>query len=108
MNLQKEINTSQLLTSLGACIILGIILAYFLSPHLRKSTLVEDTLKLEKQQGYTGAVNSPPKSFRNPSQEGEVKGACAQVITRAKNLVTGEIQDFPTTCAVPEGWEPVN
>ncbi len=29
---------------------------------------------------------------------------CAQVITPAKNLETGEIKDFPSSC-IPEGWE---
>jgi len=30
---------------------------------------------------------------------------CAQVITPARNPDTGEIQEFPTPCDVPEGWE---
>lgn len=29
---------------------------------------------------------------------------CAQVITRAKNLATGEVREFPTPCDVPQGW----
>jgi hypothetical protein len=29
---------------------------------------------------------------------------CAQVITPAKNLETGEIKDFPSSC-IPDGWE---
>ena len=33
--------------------------------------------------------------------------ACIQVITPAKNLLTGEIKEFPTPCDVPDGWEPV-
>lgn len=33
---------------------------------------------------------------------------CIQVITRAKNLSTGETKDFPTPCDVPSGWEVVN
>ncbi len=32
---------------------------------------------------------------------------CAQVITRAKNLTTGEIRDFPTPCDVPSGWQKI-
>lgn len=32
---------------------------------------------------------------------------CIQVITPARNPDTGEIQEFPTPCDVPEGWEPV-
>jgi hypothetical protein len=30
---------------------------------------------------------------------------CIQVVTRAKNIQTGDAKDFPTPCDVPEGWE---
>ena len=33
---------------------------------------------------------------------------CIQVITPAKNPLTGECQEFPTPCDVPEGWEKVD
>ena len=33
---------------------------------------------------------------------------CAQVITPARNIKTGEIKDFPTPCDIPEGWVNVN
>ena len=36
------------------------------------------------------------------TQTGKV---CAQVITPAKNLKTGECKYFGTPCSVPEGWE---
>ncbi|MBY0538895.1 hypothetical protein K2P56_00480 [Patescibacteria group bacterium] len=36
------------------------------------------------------------------ADEGEF---CAQVITPARNPETGDIQEFPTTCSVPDGWE---
>lgn len=36
------------------------------------------------------------------ADEGEY---CAKVITPARNPETGDIQEFPTTCSVPEGWE---
>ena len=29
---------------------------------------------------------------------------CPEVVTPAKNIASGEIRDFPTTC-IPEGWE---
>lgn len=32
---------------------------------------------------------------------------CIQVITPAKNQLTGEIREFPTPCDVPEGWEKI-
>jgi hypothetical protein len=31
--------------------------------------------------------------------------SCTQVITRAKNIKTGEVKDFPTPCDVPTGWQ---
>ncbi|MBX9765387.1 hypothetical protein K2X83_01980 [Patescibacteria group bacterium] len=36
------------------------------------------------------------------ADEGEY---CAKVITPARNPETGDIQEFPTTCSVPKGWE---
>ena len=30
---------------------------------------------------------------------------CIQVITPARNTLTGEIKEFPTPCDVPQGWE---
>lgn len=32
---------------------------------------------------------------------------CIQVITPARNPLTGEVRDFPTPCDVPPGWEAV-
>ena len=32
---------------------------------------------------------------------------CIQVITPARNPETGEIREFPTPCAVPDGWEKI-
>lgn len=33
---------------------------------------------------------------------------CIQVITKARNIQTGEIKDFPTPCDVPDGWEKID
>lgn len=33
--------------------------------------------------------------------------SCARVVTPAWNPETGELNDFPTPCDVPEGWETV-
>jgi hypothetical protein len=38
------------------------------------------------------------------ADEGEF---CAKIITPAVNPSTGEIQEFPTTCSVPAGWEKI-
>lgn len=33
---------------------------------------------------------------------------CAQVITTARNSLSGQVKEFPTPCSVPWGWEVVN
>jgi hypothetical protein len=43
------------------------------------------------------------KSATNAKQE-VMDPACMKVITPARNPKTGDIQEFPTTCSVPEGW----
>lgn len=43
-------------------------------------------------------------SYEVPPEEDQ---ACIQVITRAKNPATGEEQDFPTPCDVPDNWQVV-
>lgn len=44
-----------------------------------------------------------PSTKIAPTEENQ--GMCAQVITHAKNISTGEEKDFPTPCDVPDGWE---
>ncbi|MCK5452644.1 MAG: hypothetical protein KAI51_04345, partial [Candidatus Aenigmarchaeota archaeon] len=41
------------------------------------------------------------------SSIGEDSPACAQVITPARNLNTGECVEYPTPCDVPDGWDVV-
>ena len=38
----------------------------------------------------------------SPKNEGEL--VCAQVITPARNIETGEVKEFPNSC-IPDGWE---
>ncbi len=45
--------------------------------------------------------------FMGNSNTNTEEKLCAQVITPARNLATGEIKEFPTPCDVPEGWETV-
>ncbi|MFA5840664.1 MAG: hypothetical protein WC847_00075 [Candidatus Paceibacterota bacterium] len=53
--------------------------------------------------------NIPPPVSRKraPGEENTDNsgGMCAQVITRARNIETGEEKDFHTPCDVPVGWE---
>ena len=37
--------------------------------------------------------------------QGDDETVCIQVITSAKNPLTGQIQEFPTPCDIPEGWQ---
>ena len=46
-----------------------------------------------------GDKNIPVSRKRAPGEENT--GLCAQVITRARNVSTGEEKDFPTPCDVP-------
>lgn len=50
-------------------------------------------------------LTSPTISKPPGSDEGRF---CIQVITPAKNPKTGECQEFPTPCDVPEGWDKVS
>ena len=51
----------------------------------------------------------PNPGEEDRSQKSEDKGiVCIQVITRARNPMTGEEKDFPTPCDVPKGWEKIN
>lgn len=45
-------------------------------------------------------IDSQSGSAGKPSSD----ELCIQVITQARNPVTGEIREFPTPCDVPEGW----
>ncbi len=52
--------------------------------------------------GKDAAVVEPS---RPPAGDGP--RICIQVITPARNQLTGDCRDFPTPCDVPDGWEPV-
>lgn len=48
---------------------------------------------------------------QHPAEEGigsEDGTFCIQVITPARNPETGDIQEFPTPCDVPAGWEVIH
>lgn len=47
----------------------------------------------------------PPLPGGLPPVPGSHDGTlCIQVITPARNIITGEIRSFPTPCDVPPGW----
>lgn len=43
----------------------------------------------------------------NKGNNGNNREICIQVVTRARNLQTGEEKDFPTPCDVPDEWEKI-
>jgi len=49
-----------------------------------------------------------PSTSLGTSEPSKSDKICIQVITKAKNIQTGEVRDFPTPCDVPDGWEKIN
>jgi hypothetical protein len=47
---------------------------------------------------------APGSMRRRATTKGAYNETCAQVITPAKNLTSGESRNFPNSC-LPEGWE---
>lgn len=66
---------------------------------LKKSLLALGTFALVSAAQVTTAVSAPecPKPRR-------FSGGCIQVITYAKNPVTGTCCEYPNPCSAPEGW----
>lgn len=61
-------------------------------------------------QYFPNFATSTARTQKETAASGELKKAdagefCAKVITPARNPDTGDIQEFPTTCSVPQGWE---
>lgn len=54
---------------------------------------------------FSKTVERPKETTAEGIKKADEGEFCAQVITPAINPETGEIQEFPTTCSVPEGWE---
>jgi hypothetical protein len=91
-------------------IIIGIALAYFISYSDKK--LEPETIRsgISEQQNIPSSTNTPPQQEiivpeASPKPTPTEDRICAQVITPARDPNTGEIEEFPTPCDVPEGWE---
>lgn len=54
---------------------------------------------------FVGGTVKPESSKTEPLKKADEGEYCAKVITPARNPETGDIQEFPTTCSVPKGWE---
>jgi hypothetical protein len=51
--------------------------------------------------------NASARPQNSISKDAPVGTFCAKIITPARDPKTGTIQEFPSSCSVPEGWEPV-
>lgn len=54
-----------------------------------------------------GRVGLTCEFAKCPGKGKDDRQVCIQVITSAKNFITGECKEFPTPCDVPEEWERV-
>jgi hypothetical protein len=71
---------------------------------MRKIFLLTITLLTITLSLFVSAFSlAQPNKFLNPTKD----RICIQVITPAKNPITGECKEFPTPCDVPPGWIPV-
>lgn len=74
MKLDTEIKTAHLLTGIGLCILLGLLLAYVLTPRLiaQQTTVIEDdapVYKLPETQNSASKPAIPDQLDRAPIQE---------------------------------------
>lgn len=74
MKLNTEIKTAHLLTGIGLCILLGLLLAYMLTPRLitKQTRVIDDTApvyKLPEAQDPTHKPALPGQTQRAPGHE---------------------------------------
>jgi heme A synthase len=74
MKLDTEIKTAHLLTAMGLCILLGLLLAYIFTPRLiaKRSTVIDDTTsvyKIPENQSPTTKPSLPGQAHSLPSQK---------------------------------------
>lgn len=71
MKLNAEIKTAHLLTGIGLCILLGLLLAYVLTPRLiaQRTTVIEDDAPVYKLPETPEKPALPGQTQRVPSPE---------------------------------------
>lgn len=107
MNIHGEVPTKYLVFGIILCICIGIVVAYFSYPKLDPITLPEEAIQYQLPQKPERNIveQQVPDDIKNRDQtKNEQESFCIQVITTAKDPITGETKDFPTPCDVPEGW----
>ncbi len=96
--MNKDIKPLHLALAGILCVSLGLWLGYSFAPQVGPEVVEEDILNYQLPENTT----LPSPTTEIPGSTGEQ--VCAQVITQAKNPLTGEVKDFPTPCDVPSGW----
>lgn len=79
--------------------IIFLLLGWFSHQYL--GTFINTIVHTAISTGETKLKDAEGGSIKKAT-EGEF---CAKIITPAINPTTGNIEEFPTTCSVPEGWE---
>lgn len=88
-------------------ILIGLGVAYFVSqPQNSDETSIIRAIQTGQDKQDTLFIsprsNTPVKPTNNIHND---ETFCIQVITPARNLQTGDTEDFPSPCDVPEGWK---
>lgn len=103
--LSQNVSNKYVLLFAFLAIIIGVAIASFSLNN--KNGLEENELRQIPSGFEPDKINQPKTNSENSQKENQNQSEdkiCIQVITPAKNPKTGEIEDFPTPCDVPEGW----
>ncbi len=99
--MNKDIKYTYLVFGAILCASIGAWIGYGFSPKVGPKTIEQETLNYQLPENSDPATVIPERKNIN-SADSEI--LCAQVITTAKNPLTGETKDFPTPCDIPAGW----
>lgn len=104
--LSQNVSNKYVLLLAFLAIIIGVGIASFAFKNKDKTE--ESQLRQIPSVVESDKTNSPktiPENSQSQNQNQSKDKICIQVITPAKNPETGETEDFPTPCDVPEGWK---
>ncbi len=114
--LKKDLPITTLLYLVLAAVIIGSLVAYLITKTSRQEQAADLRPGLTETQvisplapdnsAETLPSNNKSTQAPEPTENGE--RLCVQIITPAKDPVTGRTEEFPTPCDVPEGWEIIN
>ncbi|MCC7356795.1 MAG: hypothetical protein IT410_04275 [Candidatus Doudnabacteria bacterium] len=100
----KQISNKSIAYFAIIAILIGLGIAYFVSqPNGNNGSVEVRTIKTGQEvEKIQPDRNTPSKPAEEVTSDDEF---CIQVITPARNPQTGDTEDFPSPCDVPEGWE---